>query len=92
MVPTRHTLLTSKLSELQEIWLQPQCPGCHRVVDLSCQILALKHGKGALLGDVLGRLKCSVCGAKPSLIKAADQPIPPEHLIGSGQWVVPLAP
>ncbi|MET0388130.1 MAG: hypothetical protein ABW321_19315 [Polyangiales bacterium] len=92
MIPTKATLLSSKLSELQGIWLQPLCQECDRVADLACVVLGFKHGKQARLRDVLGRLKCSVCGTKPSLVKAADQPVPPEHLIGKGTWVIPLVP
>jgi hypothetical protein len=92
MIPTKQTLLNSKLWQLQDIWLQPLCPQCHRIADVACVLLAVKHGKHRMLGDVLPRLKCSVCGTKPSLVKAADQPIPPAHLIGAGQWVVPVLP
>jgi len=52
----------------------------------------MKLGKHRVLKDILPRLKCSVCGASPSLVKAADQPIPPAHLIGAGTWVVPVLP
>jgi hypothetical protein len=92
MVPTKHTLLTSRLSQLQDIWLQPLCPSCNRLADVACVVLAMKLGKHRVLKDILPRLKCSVCGAAPSLVKAADQPIPPAHLIGAGTWVVPVLP
>jgi hypothetical protein len=55
-------------------------------------VLGLKFGKQRVLRDVLPRLKCSMCGARPNLVKAADQPIPPMHLIGDGSWVVPVLP
>jgi hypothetical protein len=93
MIPTRDTLLTSKLSELPEIWLQPACQSCGRQVNVPCVVLALKHGRGARLADVLAKLRCSMCSGKPSRVKAADAPIPEEHMIAErGSWVVPLLP
>lgn len=92
MIPTRHTLLVSKLSELQEIWLQPECPGCRRRVNLPCQLLAAKHGARTSLAELLLKLKCSACGRKPAHVNAADAPVMPEHMIGEGTWVVPVLP
>jgi len=92
MIPTKETLLRSKLLDLRDIWLQPLCPRCHRTSDMSCVVLSMKLGKHRVLREVLPRLKCSVCGARPNLVKAADQPIPPMHMIGAGTWVVPVLP
>lgn len=70
---SREEALQTPLSEI-EGWLRLTCdPGCAKVVNYPLRLLR-QHAGDRKLGDVLPRLKCTVCHRKPARVVLCDDP------------------
>jgi len=52
-----------------DLWAWAECSSCSANRELELQLLAALY-PGAKLGDLLPRLRCSSCGARPSKVMA----------------------
>lgn len=84
MPPTRATALASTLSAFRGWNLLIHCAGCRVMRRLSINELAKHVGDGAVLRNVLPRLRCTDCGELPRRVKLSDGPGPGAREV----WVV----
>jgi len=59
------------LAELAHLWLSIRCE-CRAGGALPLRYLAAAHGWKMPLSDVVGRLKCTNCGQRPSSVELVD--------------------
>jgi hypothetical protein len=71
---TREEYPEVRLADLAGHWLAIHCGGCGRPVYYPCQLLAKKHGAGLRVADVLPRLRCEHCKARPSRVLMTNFP------------------
>lgn len=69
----RSAILQCKLDDLvaMELWAWAVCSGCQGNRELVLQLLAASYPE-AKLGDILPRLRCSLCGVRPSRVVVLD--------------------
>ena len=88
-------MLTTRIGELPRVWVVVSCggPNCGTAA-LPLKLAAQRNGAGITVAQLLGRLKCSRCGARPKHAHATDNPAagqggpPPTwtlELLGGGQ-------
>lgn len=65
--------LDSGLADLCGIWLLVRCD-CGQSADLPLRLMAVRHGWRTKLGDMLPRLRCKGCGARPGCIEITNSP------------------
>jgi hypothetical protein len=64
-------LLDLRLHDLNEWWLRLEC--CGRTIDLPCRFLA-KQKLQVSFGELLFKLRCQSCGARPLRVLLFDDP------------------
>ena len=64
-------LLDLRLQDLTEWWLRLEC--CGRTIDLPCRFLASQKPH-ARFGELLFKLRCQACGARPLRVLLFDDP------------------
>jgi len=69
----RSAILECQVSNLvvMDLWAWAECAGCSANRELELQPLAASH-PGAKFGDLLPRLRCSSCDARPSKVAVLD--------------------
>ncbi|MDP9151978.1 MAG: hypothetical protein M3O36_18805 [Myxococcota bacterium] len=70
---SRPDCLSSQLSELTEYWLDIRC-SCGLSVYYPCRLMAKERGGALRLSDVLPRLRCRHCKARPERVLVTDDP------------------
>jgi hypothetical protein len=83
-------ILQAPLRLLDDTWLELLC--CRGRVYLPVLMLSQQYGQQRPLGDVLGRLRCQHCGARPSgaaLLERPDKQAPGRAGAAPG-WRIPL--
>jgi hypothetical protein len=68
--------LETPISEFVYWRLDLKCRNCNRRAEFFLQSIVWKNGGGYLLVDVVERLRCKVCHAKPSGGMLANQRLP----------------
>jgi hypothetical protein len=70
---SRQAFLDTPLGDLDGHWLEIHC-GCDAVVFYPCKLLA-KEGRGSTrVGDLLPRLRCKHCKARPARVLMTNNP------------------
>jgi len=87
--PDREAALAAPLSELSAHWIGVAC-SCNRMVRYPCKLLAKKVGQDVTLANVLRRLRCEYCKAKPRTAFLTDDPT--GGVTGEKAWQIELAP
>jgi hypothetical protein len=70
--PTREAILSFRLADVGRTWLEVTC-GCGAHAYVPCPMLARQHG-ALVIADVLPRLRCTRCGARPAHVAITDFP------------------
>jgi hypothetical protein len=65
-------ILAARLADLTDAWLEVRC--CRGVVFLPLRQLAIDHGGGRSMRDVVVRLRCRHCRAHPALVALVGDP------------------
>jgi hypothetical protein len=71
-MPIVDLILTARLRQLEETWLEARC--CRGTTVMPVRLLAAQLGGGCLVGDVVGRLRCEACGGRPMLVALVEDP------------------
>lgn len=87
--PDRAEALAAPLSELAEHWIGLACT-CKRHVRYPCKLLAKKVGAAVRLADIVRRMRCEHCRARPTRVYLTDDPT--GGIQGEKAWEVAIAP
>jgi hypothetical protein len=65
-------ILAARLTDLTDSWLEVRC--CRGVAFLPLRRLAMDHGGGRSVREVVARLRCRYCHAHPALVALVGDP------------------
>jgi len=65
-------ILAARLADLTDSWLEVRC--CRGVAFLPLRRLAMDHGGGRSVREVVARLRCHHCHAHPALVALVGDP------------------
>jgi hypothetical protein len=89
---TREEYLAAPVAELTNLWLVVQCSGCPVLTKPPLKLMASQRPqlRAVRLSELLPRLKCTRCGARPSRVSITNFPAgPPQY---ADTWVLELLP
>ena len=91
---SRAALLASPLQALTGMWLRVNCPPtCTKIVYMPFKLLVSRApARGDIrLEQLLGKLRCSVCGQRPASARVLDQASEGDHS-NAATWHVDVLP
>lgn len=93
---TKEAFLDARVRELVAYWLDLRCEPsvCTKIAVLPLRSIAAHRGGQLHLRQVIARLRCSSCGARPVVVTITDSPIskPPHEAMDGAKWRVALWP
>ena len=86
-----HLALKARLNELDGCWLDVRC-ACGRCTKPPIKLMATHLGPGHHLAEIVPRLTCRQCGAKPATVHLCETPIREFNHGAPPGWSVQLHP
>jgi hypothetical protein len=89
---TRDEFLATPIGELADLWLVVTCGACGQVTRSGLDKPALARHRSRVLGEVVGRLRCSHCGGRASAVRLTNSMRGPVFGSSVAVWDVALLP